>query len=123
MNLVKIGVKTISSISTVLAIQTITALSAYAGPALSFRFDYLGLNQSECMQRASNALIQTGLQAPQNLINLNNTPFLSGESSSITTIIDCSMANQTGRVTLMVTHTNNINTALNWANDLLDRMR
>lgn len=120
MNLTKIGVKTIS---TTVVIQLLTTVTAYAGPALSFRFDYLGFNQSECMQRASRALIQTGLQAPSNLININNTPFLSGETSSITAIIDCSMANESGRVTVMVTHPSNVNTALDWAENLLNQMR
>ena len=122
MNLAKIGIKTISILSTAVAIQTVTALATYAGPALSYRFNYLGLNQSQCMQRASNALINTGLQAPNNLININNTAFLSGENSYITTIIDCSTANETGRVTVMVTHATSVNIALDWANNLLNRM-
>ncbi len=118
----KVG-KTISVISTTVAIHAITAMSAYGGPALSFRFDYLGLNQYKCLRRGADALIQTGLQTPNNLINLNNTAFVSGENSRVTAIIDCSVTNQTGRVTVMVTHDSNVNRALDWANNLLNRMR
>ena len=116
-------IKTISVASSTLSIYIATLAVAYAGPALSFRADYLGLSQSQCLQKSVNVLVQAQLPIPTNTINVNNTPFVSGESSEITAIIDCSEASKSGRVTVMVSHPSSSTKALEWANYLLDSLR
>ncbi|GGA33764.1 hypothetical protein [Okeania sp. KiyG1] len=116
-------VKTISVASSTLSIYIATLAVAYAGPALSFRFDYLGLSQSQCLEKSANVLGQAQLPTPSNTINVNNTAFVSGENSEITAIIDCSEVSQSGRVTVMVSHPSSSTKALEWANYLLESLR
>jgi hypothetical protein len=126
MNYTKIAsrvVKTISVASTTLFMYSATITEAHAGPAVSFMYDYLGLNQSECLQRSGYILGLSQLQSPSNATNVNQAPIAMGENSEITAIIDCSDATNEGRVTVMVGHSSSADLALDWAKTLLESMR
>jgi hypothetical protein len=126
MNYTKIAsrvVKTISVASTSLFMYSATITDAHAGPAVSFMYDYLGLNHSECLQRSAYVLVESQLQSPSNGTNINQAPIVMGENSEITAIIDCSEVANEGRVTVMVGHSSNADIALDWAKTLLESMR
>jgi hypothetical protein len=126
MNYTKIAsrvVKTISVASSTLFMYSVTIADAYAGPAVSFMYDYLYLNQSECLQTGAYILGQSQLQSPSNATNINEVPIVMGENSEITVIIDCSEAAHEGRVTVMVGHSSNADIALDWAKTLLESMK
>ena len=116
-------VKTISISFNTVSIYITTLAVAYAGPSLSFRYDSLNLSLSECLEKGTNVLLKAQLLTPSNTINVNNTPFIIGENSEITTIIDCSEASKSGRVTVMVSHASSATKALEWANFLLKSLR
>ena len=114
--------KTVCLASFVLTIVASSA-SSYAGPALSFIFDHVELGQSQCMQKGVEALIQKGLLMPDNAYNINDTAFVIGESTDLTVVVDCSAMSQTGRLTVIVSHTNDLLIARQLADSLISRIR
>lgn len=86
--------------------QAVSTLSAFAGPALFYRYSLVQLNQRGCMQRATLALKREGLNVREPEVRINNTPFIFGDNQDYSAIIDCSQfarnyrANK--RVTVMV---------------------
>lgn len=93
-----------------------------SAPALFFRYAHLNLSQADCEARAAAVLNAHQLPTPNRVINLNNTPFVMGQSSDTSVIIDCSMADATGRVTVMVAHPCGEAIGLEWARTLLEEM-
>lgn len=98
--------KTLTLTAIAVAVQTVTTLSALAGPALFYRYSAVNLSQRECLQRAVFALQQEGLNVREPDLRLNNTPFIFADNDQYSAIIDCSEfrvgVRDRGRVTVMV---------------------
>ena len=117
------GKKTLAIATVATVFQTITTLSAQAGPVLSFRANYGRINGEQCIQRGVAALRSEGFPISTDAININNTSFVGGETQSTSAIVDCSEVPRSGRVTIMVSAlSNDRNSALDLAERLLSKV-
>ena len=102
----KISGKALVMATVAIGVQAVSTLGAFAGPALFYRYSSVRLNQWECMRKAAVSLRREGLEVREPEVRLNSTPFVFGDSSKYSAIIDCSQfakgyrANK--RVTVMV---------------------
>ncbi|NJK40616.1 MAG: hypothetical protein HC934_03190 [Acaryochloridaceae cyanobacterium SU_2_1] len=107
-----------------LGVQTVTTLSALAGPALFYRYSAVNLNQRECLTRAVFALRSEGLDVREPDVRINNTPFVFADNETYSAIIDCSQFatgfRDSRRVTVMVSGFEGDSNRL--SSDLIDRM-
>jgi hypothetical protein len=90
-----------------IAYPGLLSTAAYAGPALSFRYQKVNYNQKTCLSKGISVLRAEGLLTPEQLERIGDAQFVSGESSNSTAIIDCSQVSRKGgRLTVMTANPN-----------------
>lgn len=113
-NLISKSVVTLSVVASPIAF----ASEVSAGPGLYHYYDHLNLDTTGCVSSGYRALENRSLQIPSNATVTGDASFAIGENASVTVIIDCSEASQTGRITVMAS-SNDPTIADSYAQDIL----
>ena len=106
------------STASVVAVQMGLSSAVYAGPGLSYYYNYLNdFNMAECIDKGYQALANRSLQYPSN--TYSDEEFAIGENETVTLIVDCSEASRNGKITVMAS-SNEPEIADDYARSILD---
>ena len=114
-----------TAIATIIGFTTLSAPIdiAQAGPGLTFLHHDFEMSEADCITTGVDLLLAQGLQLPNTLLRLNQSPVVGGENNDFTAAIDCSMAENTGRIQVIVSHLSSSKQAFELANTLLNQLQ